>query len=54
MTDTATPQSDGLVGRILKNVGFLFGGKTSAVLIGLAVLASAKLSCKDLSACPND
>lgn len=41
MTEATSPQSDGLVGRILKNMGFLFGGKTSAVLIGLAVLAIA-------------
>ncbi|MEL6666982.1 MAG: lipopolysaccharide biosynthesis protein [Pseudomonadota bacterium] len=41
MTGVASPQSDGVVGRILKNTGFLFGGKTSAVLIGLAVLAIA-------------
>lgn len=41
MNEPASSQSDGLVGRILKNVGFLFGGKTSAVLIGLAVLAIA-------------
>ncbi|MEM7494444.1 MAG: lipopolysaccharide biosynthesis protein [Pseudomonadota bacterium] len=34
-------QSDGVVNRILKNMGLLFGGKTSAVLIGLAVLAIA-------------
>ena len=41
MTEATSPQSDGLVGRILKNSGFLFGGKTSAVLIGLVVLAIA-------------
>ncbi|MEM8920317.1 MAG: lipopolysaccharide biosynthesis protein, partial [Pseudomonadota bacterium] len=41
MTQTASPQSDGLTGRIIKNMGLLFGGKTSAVLIGLAVLAIA-------------
>jgi len=41
MTDTASPQTDGLIRRILKNMGFLFGGKTSAVLIGLVVLAIA-------------
>lgn len=41
MSEPASPQSDGLIGRIFKNVGFLFGGKTSAVLIGLAVLAIA-------------
>ena len=41
MTQDAMPQTDGVVGRILKNMGLLFGGKTSAVLIGLAVLAIA-------------
>ncbi|MEM1389814.1 MAG: lipopolysaccharide biosynthesis protein [Pseudomonadota bacterium] len=41
MTQAAQSQTDGLSARILKNTGFLFGGKTSAVLIGLAVLAIA-------------
>ncbi|MEM9374930.1 MAG: lipopolysaccharide biosynthesis protein [Pseudomonadota bacterium] len=41
MTQSAAPQSVGVIGRILKNIGLLFGGKTSAVLIGLAVLAIA-------------
>lgn len=41
MTELSSPPSDGIVKRILKNTGFLFGGKTSAVLIGLAVLAIA-------------
>ncbi|MEL6693641.1 MAG: lipopolysaccharide biosynthesis protein [Pseudomonadota bacterium] len=41
MTELSSSQPDGLVGRILKNMGFLFGGKTSAALIGLAVLAIA-------------
>jgi O-antigen/teichoic acid export membrane protein len=41
MTTAAPPQSDGIVRRILKNMGLLFGGKTSAVLIGLVVLAIA-------------
>ncbi|MDJ0919930.1 MAG: lipopolysaccharide biosynthesis protein [Henriciella sp.] len=41
MSYPAPPQADGMVGRILKNMGLLFGGKTSAVLIGLAVLAIA-------------
>ena len=50
MTETGTPRSDGLIARILKNMGFLFGGKSSAVLIGLAVLAIAAraLSIEDL------
>jgi O-antigen/teichoic acid export membrane protein len=41
MTETAPPQSDGVIARILKNMGLLFGGKTSAALIGLLVLAIA-------------
>lgn len=41
MTSTTPPQSDGIVGRILKNMGLLFGGKTSAVVIGLIVLGIA-------------
>lgn len=41
MTEATPSQSDGIVRRILKNMGLLFGGKTSAVLIGLAVLAIA-------------
>ncbi|MEM1087631.1 MAG: lipopolysaccharide biosynthesis protein [Pseudomonadota bacterium] len=41
MIQIASSQSDGVVGRILKNMGLLFGGKTAAVLIGLAVLAIA-------------
>ena len=50
MTQAGTQNSDGLIARILKNMGFLFGGKSSAVLIGLAVLAiSARaLSIEDL------
>lgn len=41
MTQSTQTQADGMIGRILKNMGLLFGGKTSAVLIGLAVLAIA-------------
>ena len=41
MTDEPQPSSDGVVSRILKNMGLLFGGKTSAVLIGLLVLGIA-------------
>jgi len=39
MTRDTLPKSDGVIGRILKNVGLLFGGQSSAVLIGLLVLA---------------
>lgn len=41
MTARTPPSPDGIVGRILKNMGLLFGGKTSAMLIGLAVLGIA-------------
>lgn len=41
MTRTTQASSDGLIARILKNMGLLFGGKTSAVLMGLVVLAIA-------------
>lgn len=41
MTQATSPQSTGLVSRILKNMGFLFGGKSSAAVIGLVVLAIA-------------
>ncbi|MEO1323875.1 MAG: lipopolysaccharide biosynthesis protein [Pseudomonadota bacterium] len=41
MTNSTQASTDGLIGRILKNMGLLFGGKTSAVLIGLVVLAIA-------------
>ncbi|MEM0985264.1 MAG: lipopolysaccharide biosynthesis protein [Pseudomonadota bacterium] len=41
MTMAAPNRSDGTVSRILKNMGLLFGGKTSAVLIGLVVLGIA-------------
>lgn len=50
MTQSGVQHSDGLIARILKNMGFLFGGKSSAVLVGLAVLAIAAraLSIEDL------
>lgn len=38
---TSAPANDGLVRRIIKNIGLLFGGKTSAVLIGLLVIGIA-------------
>jgi O-antigen/teichoic acid export membrane protein len=41
MTEAPRTESDGIVARILKNMGLLFGGKTSAVVIGLIVLGIA-------------
>lgn len=38
---TSAPANDGLARRIIKNIGLLFGGKTSAALIGLLVLGIA-------------